>query len=659
VAVALAVLLYLNKKKMADSNDIFTPKKRHSELNFYGKLARTASRLSLTKGKYNKTREQVSSLYPADSHTIENHTGRILFASYLWGGGCFIFTLIMLFVVGFDLFYAMAGLFAGLVMANVTSTNKLQNIRRELLEGEQATFTNIRHIYHQDRRVDSAVNKAIATATPIMAPHLSDIYDILSSPDMMAKSEEYTTKHTNKYLAMFLAICTAVKEYGDTKTKSGQSLFLSSLGYLKEEIDAELIAQQKQDRGFKGVVITTFIPLLCVKLFEKWATSNMPEISQYYTGLSSTVAVMLTFVLTYIIYTMIDSMMTGTSEEIKQSSIFNRIAAIEPLNSVLSHMIAQRYNHYLRIDSELRATGDHTGVKAHLAKSIVYGIVGFVMVLGVMFGGTYIGKSAILTDFSKDFVDVSSISDSYKETMYETCTDMVKYHLRDEVTQEELEEQIREDYSMSSLQASLIAEAVLAHKTEYNDRYFKWWYLALAFASGFLAFYVPTAMLAWNRKSITARRQAEIMQYQTLMLILMHIPGMSVAKILDWLEKFSSIFMENIITARSNLGAGQEQALIEMKESESYEPFRSFCDNLMAIDKAGVEEAFSEVEAEHDYYMETKKIARDADISTKVSFSKTISMFPLWIVVAFYLLIPMVRYALSMFSLFSSAMGGG
>ncbi len=655
----IVLFLYLkSKKKAKEDADAFIPSRRRSELNFYGKFARFLGHQSLTRPKYQKIHEQVSSLYPADNYTIENKTGKILLISYFWGGVCFLFAFIMLFVVGFDLFYALAGLFAGLVMSNVSSTNKLQAIRRELLAGEQATFTSIRHIYHQDRRVDSAVNKAISTATPIMAPHLSDIYDILSSPDMVAKSEEYTSKHTDKYLSMFLAICTAVKEYGDTKTKTGQSLFLSSLGYLKEEVDAELIAQQKKDNGFKGVVITTFIPLLCVKLFQKWAVSNMPEIAQYYTGLYSTVAVMVMFVGTYIIYTMIDSMITGISNETKQTSVFQKISAIEPLSSALSHIVAQRYNRYIRIDSELRATGDHTGVKAYLTKSFTYALIGFLMVVGVIIGGTYIGKDAILSNFNDDFVDVSALPDEYKETMYKACEDMARNHLRDDITKEELETQIREKYSVGSLQASLVAEAVITHIEEYHDRYFRWWSLVIALLAGVAAFFIPSALLLWEKKSIDFRRQAEIMQFQTLMLILMHIPGMSVAKILDWLERFSSIFVENIVTARSNLGAGQEIALQEMKDSESFEPFRSFCDNLLAVDKSGVEDAFSEVEAEHDYYMETKKIAIDSDITKKVAFSKTLSMMPLWMVVGFYLLIPMVRYALSMFSVFTSAMGG-
>lgn len=655
IFAALFAILLLRKLKRKKNPEELTRVRQKKTINIFGRTAIFSSKFFITRRRYNRVREQVANLYPSSTLTIENETGKILFYSYIWAFLCLVAAVWMLIIAGFDLFYGIACVFAGIVLMDMTINSRLAKIKEDLLVGEQKTMQDIRHLYHQEKMIDVAVNRSIELATPIMLPHLNDIFRILTSPKMMQESEEYKNRGGDKHLSVFLQLCVSTKENGDRTAKDGKSVFLTSLGHLKEKVDADILHMRKTQIAFKGLTLITLFPLLGIKLLESWATENMPTISQYYQGIYSTVAVMVTFVVTYIIYSVIEMLKSDSESGIRNESVYSRLAKREPFSSVFNRIINRRYNKYLRIDSEMRAIGDHTGAKAFLMKRTVYAVIGFMMGLLVTIGGTYVGKSDLLDDYYADFAEIKTVTPEYKESMYTMAGDMIKEHLKDDITEEELTAEIKEYYQTTTLTATQVAASVIEHKTEYLDRYYRWWYLVISIIVGLVAAYVPVALLRLNARTIDARRQDEVMEYQTLMLIMMHIPGMSVGKVLEWLEKFSSIFLEDIITCRAELGAGQEKALLKMRDSESFEPFRSFCDCLLGVDRSGLEDAFSEVESEHAYFMKQKEINRDADLVNKKVIAKDLALVPMWLVMGFYLLIPMFRYAMEMFSMFKTA----
>ena len=99
-----------------------------------------------------------------------------------------------------------------------------------------------------------------------------------------------------------------------------------------------------------------------------------------------------------------------------------------------------------------------------------------------------------------------------------------------------------------------------------------------------------------------------MLQFQSLILILMYMDGIDLEEILEWLERFSYCFKEEIATCRMNLNSGQERALSDMQALVQYQPFSNFVDNLKAIDKVGVIDAFDEVKQEREYSRKQKEI---------------------------------------------------
>ncbi len=56
-----------------------------------------------------------------------------------------------------------------------------------------------------------------------------------------------------------------------------------------------------------------------------------------------------------------------------------------------------------------------------------------------------------------------------------------------------------------------------------------------------------------------------------------------------------------------------------MKDSESYEAFKDFCDNLISIDKVGVVKAFDEIQTDREYFMKKREQDREENLARKLA----------------------------------------
>ena len=87
----------------------------------------------------------------------------------------------------------------------------------------------------------------------------------------------------------------------------------------------------------------------------------------------------------------------------------------------------------------------------------------------------------------------------------------------------------------------------------------------------------------------------EVMQFQTIILMLMRIERVNVEMILEWLERYANIFKEPISKCVNNYEAGAWEALEQLKEDISYQDMIRIVESLQAaVEKIPIREAFDE-----------------------------------------------------------------
>ncbi len=228
-----------------------------------------------------------------------------------------------------------------------------------------------------------------------------------------------------------------------------------------------------------------------------------------------------------------------------------------------------------------------------------------------------------------------------------------------DVTVEQVEIAVgRADYyeDMEDDEITAAAERIYDKIQIVNSEYMQWFEVLLSFVFAIIGYMAPIWMLMFQAKMRQIEMEDEVMQFQTIILMLMRIERVNVEMILEWLERYANIFKEPIGRCLNNYEAGAWEALEEMKEEISYMPLVRIVESMQAaVEKIPIKDAFDELESERDYYQEKRKESNDRLIKRKGMIGKAIGFAPMVCMFVGYLIIPLVFIGLtSMSSSFST-----
>ena len=184
-----------------------------------------------------------------------------------------------------------------------------------------------------------------------------------------------------------------------------------------------------------------------------------------------------------------------------------------------------------------------------------------------------------------------------------------------------------------------------------NSEYMQWFELLLAFVFAIVAYMSPIWLLIFQVKMRQLEMEDEVMQFQTIILMLMRIERVSVEIILEWLERYSNIFKAPITKCVNNYEAGAWEALEVMKDEVSYAPLVRIVESLQAaVEKIPITDAFDELDSEREYYQEKRKESNERLIKRKGMIGKAIGFAPMICMFVGYLIIPLVFIGLTSMS---------
>ena len=188
-----------------------------------------------------------------------------------------------------------------------------------------------------------------------------------------------------------------------------------------------------------------------------------------------------------------------------------------------------------------------------------------------------------------------------------------------------------------------------------DNEYLKSVELVVAIMLSYLGYMAPKWLLYFQVKMRQMEMEDEVMQFQTIIVMLMKIERVSVEIILEWLERYANIFKEPITKCVNNYESGAWEALEELKNDTTYPMFIRIVESLQsAVEKIPIRQAFDELDTERDYYQEKRKDSNERLVSKKALIGKAIGFTPMVSLFVGYLIIPLVVIGLgSMRSAFS------
>lgn len=604
----------------------------------------------LTKKYYGKVKKKYGMLYPSDDASLTRRVSNLFVSSFVISLLCMV---IFVIIGGGDLFYTCFGIWTTAIVFTFQIDYSFNRLEGNLLNQFSDYLTELRHYYHETNILDSALYLAMDNLPPEMSLHAQKMYEMVEDTDTTDKVDHYSRNTPNRFFMTFAAICASIKEYGDKKIDE-VPLFLTNINYLKEELNIELIKKKKNDYLFSGLAFVSLAPVFLLKPLESWMTSNMPESTSYFQGAGGTISTILVFVISFLAYQSISSLKDGRADEMQEHSFMRRIAQIPAIHRILVMIENHKYSKTLKIGDQLKITGDRIGTRAFLLKRFIIGLACFIAfnVMGIIVIEKQ--RTDLLTNFTKAFENSVVPNEDYRLIMEETAKEfaasyefMTGESAADQ--KEALAQTIAEERGIKPRYASEIAAMVYDQTQAVAATYYKWWILLLSLGAGVIGFYVPYWLLLYRVTIMKMSMEDEVIQFQTLILILMYEDGITINVILDWMERFSFCFKDSIRKCIVNLEQNQQDALMDMRDSEPFPPFRRFCDNLLAIDNAGIAGAFDEIRTERDYHKVKRAEDNEITCNNKATIGQNLAFVPYYLLLAGHLIIPFCVMALNMF----------
>lgn len=184
-----------------------------------------------------------------------------------------------------------------------------------------------------------------------------------------------------------------------------------------------------------------------------------------------------------------------------------------------------------------------------------------------------------------------------------------------------------------------------------NAEVLAWYEILIASIAMVVGYMSPIWLMMFQLMLRQMEMEDEVMQFQTIILMLMRIERVNVEIILEWLERYSNIFREPISRCVNNYEAGAWEALEVLKNETNYQLFIRIVESLQAaVERIPIRDAFDELDSERTYYQDKRKQTNERLISRKSLYGKIIGFAPMVCMFVGYLIVPLVYVGLTAMS---------
>ena len=569
-------------------------------------------------------------------------------------------TLLMVFLLVFEVFLTDT-LIGGMV-------DKIDN---KLLREQINFFSEIRHAYHEFNMVEEAIYQvAQDDEQPEMSRQAEKIYEVLISNDPEGELEKYYDIAPNAYLKEFAGISYLTKEFGDRKV-DGASLYLKNLNNITQEMQLEILKRDKLDYVFQSLSLISIVPILFMEPIKNWAVSQFSFTASFYNGKGGMIMQIFILIMTFVCYLLTRKLkdngsvnMSTRSENPWQAKLYSKKIGKKFIDLFIPKEGTKEYR---KLQQDMKDAASKDKMEWIYINRLLLCVVTFIAsVIIIMYLHNIVIQNTF-TDPTANYDIIGAMSESNTASameLTESDNDYLYHFMSDtSVTQDDIAREmergrINDDYLTSSPdEIQTAAERVLGKLQIINSENMQWFEVLLAMVFAIIAYNMPIWMLKFQARMRQLEMEDEVMQFQTIILMLMRIERVNVEIILEWLERYANIFKEPISKCVNNYESGPWEALEQLKEDVSFQLFIQIVESLQAaVEKIPIADAFDELDTERDYYQARRKESNERLISRKGMIGRGIGFAPMVVIFVGYLIIPLVFIGMTSMSASMSGM---
>lgn len=631
----------------------------------FQKLYLTYSRIPFLKRYILKLRRRLEILNIDDEYATRRDSAKIITKALVIVLPLFIITilvtksnyLLMFILIMFEIF-----------MIDLLIEGSVDKKDDELLIQQLDFFSEIRHAYHEFNMVEEAIYQVSQDDEKEVSRQGEKIYDILISDDPETELEKYYDVAPNNFLKEFAGLSYLTKEFGDRKV-DGASLYLKNVDNITQEMQIEILKRDKLNYVFRSLSFISIAPVMLLEPLRTWAVSNFSFVRNWYYGKSGMIVQILILLITFVSYVLVRklkdngavNMNTKNIENPWQSKIYKNKFAKKIVDLFIPKEGTKEYKN---VKDLLKDAASPLKMEWVYVNRICLAIVTFIASLFVFM---YLHHVAIDYEYTQPTTDYNLMSGmsakDEKKAMELTKQDNVfldMFRGKIKTTQDDVQKAVErskfyEDATDDEIKTA--TERIYDKLQVVNSEYLKWFEILLACVFAIVGYMSQIWLLMFQSKMRQLEMEDEVMQFQTIILMLMRIERINVEMILEWLERYSNIFKSQITKCVNNYEAGAWEALEEMKNEISYVPLIRIVESMQAaVEKIPIKDAFDELDSEREYYRDKRKESNERLIKRKGMIGKVIGFAPMVCLFVGYLIIPLVFIGLTSMSSTMSSM---
>ncbi len=550
-----------------------------------------------------------------------------------------------------------------LFMVDTFIDGMVDKLDNKLLREQIDFFSEIRHAYHEFNMVEEAIYQvAQDDDKPEMSRQAEKIYEVLISDDPESELEKYYDIAPNSYLKEFAGISYLTKEFGDRKIDNS-SLYLKNLNNITQEMQLEILKRDKLDYTFQSLAVIAILPMLAIEPIKNWAVSQFSFTQSFYNGKTGMIVQILLLITTFVCYILTrklkdngsTAMNTKNTENPWQAKLYKNRFVKMFVDLFMPKPGTREYN---QLNKKMKDAASKDKIEWLYINRILLCIVIFVVSV-FLFGQLHqITINNVYTDPTQDYDIIGQMAEKDQQNameLTESDNQYINYFKGNtQVTVDDIADvmkrgRVNDDYLASNdgdIQTA--AERILGKIQIVNTETMQWFEILLAMVFAIIAYMAPIWILKFQTKMRQLEMEDEVMQFNTIILMLMKIERVNVEIILEWLERYANIFKEPISKCVNNYESGAWEALDQLKEEVTYQPFIRIVESLQAaVEKIPIADAFDELDTERDYYQEKRKESNERLIARKGKIGKAIGFAPMVILFVGYLIVPLVFIGLT------------
>ena len=533
----------------------------------------------------------------------------------------------------------------GLVFASVMVDKQVDKINIKVYNQLRGAISSIREEYLRTNSVPEAIENAEYGKE--LKPSFDSIYNILTQSNAEAKLKEFFERTPFRHIQTLARVCYDINNSGDEIDAYGNSNFLTAMNNMSTDINNELSRMKYQKMRFGKLEYLALIPVVGIKIIEKFFVGIMPGTAVIYQGSTGYLVRIGTLALSIVVYTIIAKI--NTTQSIKEDDRIYAFCALIKNSKFIRHFVYDwcpkndKKNSRMKVQNKLNKALSKKGVEEFYLEKVVYGIAIFFISIFAMLCAIQMGKQHMLgSTQSLSLVDMELSVKVDKQTMLDMDNEYIKMRESGKEFKNDEAYNFVQKY-MPGLSDMETQDQQKRLESKYNTiakAYFHWWMIIICFVLAVIGYNLPNMLLKLRRWLVVNEAEDDFLQLQTLMSIIMNTDG-DTLDALEQMSEMSKIHQEMLLYCYHSYPSNPDKELWILEQKTPIMEFKRFIGKMrLSVSDLSLKEVFADLMLERDYIQEQRDIKMRQAIDKKRTLCGMLSKAPMGIMVVGEFLFP-------------------